>query len=273
MKFIKLIFWFYLSFLLVHCSQRGTSTGNPMKLVVTGSAQSATVAMNIIEKFWNQFVWQMAEALTPPALQDANGSAVVLSDAWLSVENIELKIDETAGSGEVDGSDVYFQGPYFIDLLDANPSPLGIVSIPFLQFHRIKMKLNNSGVIPPSAPVGLSGNSIYLAGTVGGVAFTFSSPDNMEYEVAGPNGIYPSGGNFLMVIRVARLFDRIDLSAISAPTNIDDNNRVSAANPCPLINASANDLYTCFREGMQSEANFGVDSGDNDLSSGESAVK
>jgi hypothetical protein len=44
---------------------------------------------------------------------------------------------------------------------------------------------------------------------------------------------------------------------------------VNATNPCPLIHATATNLYTCFRQGMNQAAKFGQDDGDDDLSDDE----
>lgn len=76
----------------------------------------------------------------------------------------------------------------------------------------------------------------------------------------------------LIVIRMADLFKKINLSSIVAPTDIHAGNRVNVVNPCPLIDASANDLYTCFRKGISTEGNFGKDDGDKDLDANDETV-
>ncbi len=103
------------------------------------------------------------------------------------------------------------------------------------------------------------------------VAFTYVTDDTTDFQVYGENAVYPESGKKLMVtFRIADLFKQIDLSAITADTDISATNRVNAVNPCPTIHASATNLYTCFRQGMNQAAKFGKDNGDDDLSDDES---
>ena len=92
--------------------------------------------------------------------------------------------------------------------------------------------------------------------------------------VCGPNAIVPnSSEDMLIVIRISDLFRKIDLSSITGSTNIHASNRVNVPNPCPLIDSSATDLYTCFRKGFSTQGDFGNDDGDKDLDAKDDSVK
>ena len=136
------------------------------------------------------------------------------------------------------------------------------------------MELFRDGPAPAGAPSDLNSNSIYFEGSVGGNLFTYKADDNTEIEVGGDNGITPdASSNLILVIRFAGLFKKIKLSAITNGIVISTNNKVAEANPCPLIDASASDLYTCFRKGLETTANFGIDSGGHDLNETDNKVR
>ena len=239
---------------------------------ITGSGQNA-VAQSGLQNLFSAFI-PSAMALTPPLLIDSTGLAVNLNDAWIVVKEIEFESNETPGVGEVDGNETEFQGPFYVDLLSTSPVSFGDAQVPASNLRRVKMKLHEADSIPGSAPAGLNGKSIFFSGTVNGVAFDYAADDSTELEIGGPNPIVPnSSQDMLAVIRMADLFKKIDLSSIVAPTSISTSSRVPVANACPLIDASANDLYTCFRKGLASEANFGNDNGDMDLDSNDDSVE
>ena len=80
--------------------------------------------------------------------------------------------------------------------------------------------------------------------------------------------------NLVVGIKVADLFKKINLSGITANTLISDTNRVTASSPCVSIDASAADLYTCFRKGLEQAGKFGKDSNNNgEIEVGEDEVK
>lgn len=254
----------------------GTSTGNPLvAFKMTGSSQPATVAFNRPNYFspWLYEILRPAMALPPPTLQDSTGLTINLTEAWIVVKEVEFKASETREAEEVDGSEISFTGPYVISLLAPNPESFGQARVPAM-IRRIKMKLHNADILPSTAPVELSGNSIYWKGVVNGHAFSLSSSTGYEYEIAGPNGVsLTDNTNILMSIRIADLFKKVDLSGITTATDISDSNRVPATSPCPTIDASAADLYTCFTKGLQTESNLGNDDDGDDELSGDSTVK
>lgn len=271
----------FIGFFLEGCQERsngGTTTGNPLiSLKVTSSSAAATVAFHrpqFLSPWWIEIL-RPALALPPPSLVDSTGATVNLSEAWIVVKEIEFKPTETADSSEVDGDSVSLLGPYVIDLLTAHPESLGEVRIPTTTLRRIKMKLYNTDTLPSTAPPALLNKGLYWKGSINGHQFTLSSREGYEYELAGPNGVtLTDNSNILVSIRVANLFKRMNLSSISADVDIDENNRFPATNPCPQIDPSASDLYTCFNKGLKAEADLGKDNdGDDELGSGDDSVK
>lgn len=249
-------------------SSRSVTTG----LTMTGSGQPA-VAQTKFQKLFSLMI-PSAVALSPAPLVDSTNLSVNLTEAWVVIKEIEFEANEVADGSEVDGDEVEFQGPYFVDLLSDAPVSFGNAVLPATGIRRIKMKLHEADSLPASAPVELTSKSIYLNGTVNGIAFSYAADDSTEIEIAGPNAVVPSSAkDMLVVIKTADLFKKIDLSSIVAPTDIHAGNRVNAVNPCPLIDASANDLYTCFRKGLETEGNFGNDDGDLDLDSNDDSVE
>jgi len=129
--------------------------------------------------------------------------------------------------------------------------------------------------LPAGAPAGLANNSIYIAGTIGGNNFTFQLDDGTEIQIAGPNGFQPGENSDLLVeVQIANIFKQIDMSSIANNEVIDHNHRHVGSNLCLSIDATANDLYTCIRKGLEKHADFGVDrNGDNTLENNEDHVK
>lgn len=272
-KILNLVFISFLTFLLfslVGCSEKteSTSTGNPLvSFSVTGSAQSATVAMKIknIWQFIALNILKTANAFPPPnSLVDAVSNSVVLNQMWLSIGEIEFKMDEIDSGSEVPEVENDFTGPYTIDLFDAAPVTLQSGNVSASALRRIKIQLTRTSALPAGAPAELLNNSVVLSGTVNGNTFSFVTEEETTFEVSGPNAVNLSdNASVLLQINTANLIKRIDLSAISTSMVISDSNKVPATNPCPLIDASANDLFTCFRKGLESESKLGKDDNGN----------
>ena len=99
-----------------------------------------------------------------------------------------------------------------------------------------------------------------MSGQVNGQNFTFSTSGESEVQIAGPTALTPlSNKTMLLEFRAANLVKKINLSAITTTTNIGDSNRVNATNPCPGIDASAGDLFSCLLKGLETESNLGRD--------------
>lgn len=252
-----------------------TTTGNPfVSLAVTSSSANATVVK--LRHNMMDLLMPKAFAYPPPAsLLDAVGNTVVIQSVWINIEKIEFKQLELADVGEVDGSDVEFQGPYSIDLLAASPVPIDAGRVSLGQLRRIKVKLARVAALPVGAPAGFLTKSIYISGTVNGNSFSYSTQDETVVEIAGPQLVsVVENSTLLLELQTANLIKKIDLSSINSTVNIEDSNRVPVAGPCTNIDASASDLFTCFRKGFETESNLGRDD-DNDfqLDPEEDAVK
>lgn len=258
------------------CAQAPSSGTVSTSLVMTGSSQASTIAKYKIQHPWLSLFMPAAVALTPPAMADASGRNVSLTKAWIVIKEIELKATEVADSAEVEGASdgIEFQGPYVVDLLSAQPASLGVAEIPAGVYRRIKMKLEKDAVMPAEAPAGLSGNSIYFEATVAGNQVTYSAADGTEFQIGGAGGVDLSdNANLLLGVKLADLFKMIDMSSVTSNVAISASNRVPGTNLCPLIDASASDLYTCFRKGLEKAGKLGKDSdGDHEIEADEDEV-
>jgi hypothetical protein len=259
---ISLIFSFLLTLLTSCNSGSGSSSshGVTTDFAITGSGMNATVSRS--------WLFPNAYALTPPPLVDSNLANVDLFEAWVVVKKIHFFRD--SDTAVISTADDHYKGPFFVDLLAGTPEPFGQIRMFPDGLRRLKLLLHKATSLPAGVPAALSGNSMYFRGQVNGHAFTYSSDDTTDFNVTGENAVYPeTGKKLMMVIRIADLVKKIDLSVITADTDISSTNRVNAVNPCPLIHASATNLYTCFRQGMNTEAKFGQDDGDDDLDDSE----
>ena len=258
---------------LSNCSQNGTDTGNPViALKINGSSNLATVARS---DFWQKVIEFLVPVAVagPASISDASSRTIILSELWTTMGEIEFEAEATASPSEVDGDEVAFVGPFTTNMLVTTVDPIGTVALNISSLRRIKAKLKQTSVLPSGAPLALLNKSIYISGTVGGVAFTFGTTEESEFQVGGPNAVSPaSGSELLLQLQIANLFRRIDMSSIAAPTDISASTPIPTANPCPAIDASAADLYTCFRKGLESESNLGVDNGDDELDQNDDLV-
>lgn len=254
--------------LFTSCAKQNNSVATvPASIVMTGSSATATVAFNKPNLF--NFLFPVATANTPPTLIDKSGANVTLSNAWVAIEKIEFKAQEVPDAQEVAGAEdeVEFTGPYFVDLLSSNPSPIASKEMPAKAFKRIKFKLHAAESSAPGIPANLVNNSILIEGTVNGIQFSYQSKDGTEINIGGGSGVNLDGSAGLLVaIQFANVIKSINLSGITSSTVISDTNRVSGSNLCPTIDASATDLYTCFRKGFEAYAECGKDSdGDHEI--------
>ncbi|MBC7742288.1 MAG: hypothetical protein H7061_08825 [Bdellovibrionaceae bacterium] len=255
----------------------GTTSGNPLvSFAMAGSSAPATVAMNkpnfkfpLLAAIVNQAV-----ALPPPMLRDASNATISLDEAWISVKKVEFKASETPTAGEVSGDSVSFENPMAVNLIANNLQSFGQVRIGSDSLRRIKMQLHVVDILPSGAPVGLQNKSFFWRGRVGVRNFTFTSTEGYEYQLSGPNGvILGENSNILLSIQIANFFRKINMTAVVDGTEINQSTRVPATNPCPLINASATDLYTCFKDGLKTESNLGNDGSNDGELSGDPVVK
>ena len=264
--------------LLLSCSDKSgnTTTGNPLVgISVAGSASNATVFHKQKFKFLDFLITPVYAFPPPNSMFDSIGNSVTLQKYWISLGEIEFKATETPDAGEVDGEDVHLKGPYTVDLFSTSPQVLEMGLVNSVGLRRVKLKLIRTSSLPAGAPAELMGKSIYISGQVNGNTFSYTTTEESQAEVAGPQAVNPQNNKaFLLELRTANLIKKINLSAVSGTTNIDDSNRIPAVNPCPQIDNSASDLFTCFRKGLETEATVGRDDdGDFSLDSSEDVVK
>ena len=192
---VGLAFWLGLS----GCG--GTRTGNPgseikSSLVVTGSTSESLAAHAGPFRHLVEMLFPSAFALPPPSLLDSQGVAVDLTDAWLSLKEIRLHA-EKSGDGSAD--DLKLEGPFVVDLLDETPASLGEVSLT-TTLKRIRWKLDRVTSLRDDAPAALSGQSLLLQATRGGVDFTLVSDDNGSFSIAGDTSVTPEEGVGLVAV-------------------------------------------------------------------------
>ena len=262
-----------IGFLITGCAPGNSSTGTVSSgFKMTAGSAPATVALNQKPSLFNLLINQ-AMALVPTSIQDSAGSPVVLSSAWTVIKEIEFKSGEFAGAEDSE-IEIEFKGPYVVDLLSNMPLVLDTQLIPQKNIQRIKMKLHQTAVLPAGAPAGLLNNSIFVAGTIAGRNFTFQLNDSTTIQIAGPNSFRPSENSQLLVqIQLANIFKQINMSTVVNNEVISASNRHSGGSLCPSIDASASDIYTCMRKGLEKHAKFGKDNdGDNVLTPNDSSV-
>lgn len=240
---------------------------------MTGSASAPTVAKNEKPGFVN-WILNSAYALMPTSMQDASGMTVTLSEAWTVVKEVEFKSDEVNGVEDSE-IEVEFNGPYVVNLLSSSPLVLDTQEIADKGIRRIKMKLHKADSLPTGAPAGLINNSIFITGTAGANNFTLQLDDSTEIQIAGPGSFVPAENSELLVeIQIANIIKQINMSTIANGEVINNSNRHAGVNLCPSIHASANDIYTCVRKGLEKHANLGRDNDkDGDLDSADDSVK
>lgn len=280
---IQLIILAILMSMSMGCQQSdgGTTTGNPLvSFKMTGSSATATLAFHrphFVSPWWAAILTP-AMALPPPSMVDANAHSVTLNEAWMVVKEVEFKQSEVVEADEVDGDEIAFTGPYVVNLLSSTPESFGQVRSTTGTLRRMKMQLHNAETLPSNAPPALTGKSIYWKGAVNGHAFTISSSEGYEFELAGPNAVTLSDNDsLLMTVHIANIIKKLNLADIAASgsqVDITESNRLTTtAAPCPTIDSSATDLYTCFNNGLKLESNLGKDDNGDDELSGEDTVK
>lgn len=238
-------------------SCKGTSTGNPPKttIAVTATDQPLPLAYSPL---WN-LLFPSAWALPVTGVVDANSNTIRIDESWISIKNIRIEM-----SGDLSSDDTRLDGPFIVDLLSENASLLADVNIDgAVDELRWELEKTQLADLPPEAPVELEDNSFILVGKINSITdFTFISDEStsMRFE---SETFTPANSNLVINILLKELFSKINL------TSVTDNEVISSSSEhptigseCPEIDPSANDLYTCFRKGLESEAVLGNDSDD-----------
>lgn len=259
---------------LASCSPKASSP----TMITSGIAMTATAKAATVASYNNKWslLMPLVNAFVSPGLVDSTGTGVNLTNAWVSIKEIEFEAEEAHGTSETDGTEISFKGPYFIDLLSSSPTTIDTQQIPANTYHRIKMKLHASGgTVPQGTPAQLASNSIFIQGVVGARNFTFQLDDSTQINIGGPKPLVPADGLSLLVeINLANLFKQINFASITNNEVVSSSSRHAGANLCVSIDPNANDLYTCIRKGLEKHANFGEDLDNNhDLGANEDSVK
>ncbi len=262
----------------VGCGKKQVTSTVSSSLSMTAANKTATVAM---KPSLLDLLMPKAMALIPSTIVDSTGLSIALNSSWVVIKEVEFEAAELPGAGEVDGTEISFKGPYFVDMLSNAPAVLDNQAIPAAPFQRIKMKLEKAGgaAVPTSAPAALATNSIYLSGVIGtgssAVNFQYQSDDGTELNVGGPAAVTPAdGGQILVEINYSNIFKQINMSSVLNNELISSANRHAGAHLCDSINLSAGDIYTCIRKGLEKNADVGEDNDHSDtLDANESKVK
>ena len=137
-----------------------------------------------------------ATAASSSALTLANG--IVVSRVRIVVTKVELELAKTADAGLADLEEHELKaGPFLIDLSGATldngtPATVATAGLPAGTYKEIKFKIHKpqtdeSGVAADAAlqSMATAGASIIADGTIDGVAFSFSTPMDVQQELEG----------------------------------------------------------------------------------------
>lgn len=268
----KILIFISLIFFYSCVKNEGTSTGNPLvSLSMTGSQQAAAASVKY-NKFW--WLFESAYAFLPPSsILDLSSGNVSLTEFWLNISNIEFKFSELAEVGEVDGNEIKLEGPFNVNIFSNSPQSLGSAVLNQSSVQRIKYRTKKVLDSVSGNPVDMINSSFYLSGSINSRSFVIKSSQELQFETAGPNLVsFNSGDKVLLQLETAELIRKINLSSIVHGDVITESDRKPFANPCPDVDGSAADLYTCFVKGIQLKTKLGKDDGDFIFEPGEPTV-
>lgn len=250
--------------LTLGCTPQSNSSalGRASSLSLVGSLkQQAIVAKTKLEYLFSLVMPQANAEVS--ALADAAANDVMLSEAWIALQEIKVR---AATSEEEAGEDHVIQGPLAVNLLSDQPFSAEMSALSANGYDALSLKFHKADVAIEGAPLELIDHSIYLSGYVNGHAFSYIADDSTEFILSGTKSIQADqDSGFVLVFGLANLIKKINLSDITADTVISKDNKVVSANACPEIDPSASDLFTCFEKGLKTEADFGKHDGDYDL--------
>ncbi len=114
-------------------------------------------------------------------------TGIEITSFMLSIREVEFKQDEEALDSPLD---VYFEGPYTLDLLDATgplTQTIGTADIPPGTYQEIRFKLHKTTDVATSSP--LYDRSIFVAGTIDGTSFEMWHDTSENLDVGQSTGI------------------------------------------------------------------------------------
>lgn len=260
--------------LIVGCNGQKILPGTTVEQALSLTSSFTRAQTTSLKEKLMQLFLPHAVAVSP-VLKDSAGNDILLEAAWISLQNIKLKVAEASDDTDEsdDSEDFEIAGPHFIDLMSSEPFSIDLSQLPVQAYDGIFLKLHKESPLPETAPEALAENSIYLSGTINGYLFSYTADDSTEIQLVGSQSLVPDAESSLLVVfGFAEMISKIDLSIIAADTEINSSNKVEAVNACPLIDPSAHDLFTCFRKGLEEQAKFGKDDGDHDLDEADEIV-
>lgn len=125
-----------------------------------------------------------------PTLKSLSAAEVIITDFKLSIRDVEFKKDES----DLDSNEVEFRGPFDVDLMsetDALSQTLGTVEVPDGTYKVVRFKLHKSTERMESDV--LYDRSIYMKGTIDGVAFEFWHDTSENFDIENLGGIIVNG--------------------------------------------------------------------------------
>jgi len=114
-------------------------------------------------------------------------TGVDVTDFLLSIREVEFKQDEADPDNP---ADVFFEGPYSLDLLDAAgplTQTIGTVDVPAGTYQAVRFKLHKTTAVDAASP--LYDRSIYLAGTIDGTPFEMWHDTSENLDIGEATGI------------------------------------------------------------------------------------
>lgn len=118
-------------------------------------------------------------------------ATVTITDFRLSIRDVYFKKDDDM---EDDTSNIHFQGPYDVDLLDNTDvltQTIGSIEVENGTYKTIRFKLHKSKDVDASSP--LYDRSVYVAGNIDGVPFEFWHDTSENFDIESSSGFVVSG--------------------------------------------------------------------------------
>jgi len=203
-----------------------------------------TASMSLTISATNQvkttFLQKIKNYLFAPRLYALDlGNNVIVTDLRISVERIKFKLPNEAPAL----SEIYYVGPYIIDLLDDN-SPLkqalGTVEIEQGNYTGIRLLFRKTTSGDPAHK--LYNRSIYMAGTIAGVPFEMWHDTGENLDVDPPGGFSITGGSINEIsidFKLASLLENLDISGAAD----GDGDGIIEINPDDTDNNNGNNVY------------------------------
>ena len=157
-------------------------------------------------------------------------TGIDVTEFRLSIKEVEFKVNESDPS---DASDVFFAGPYELNLLDATgplTQTIGEADVPAGAYEEVRFKLHKTRDVAVDSV--LYDRSIYLAGTINGTAFEMWHDTSENLDIGKATGIVVGDAPLLLTVDFSLLafFDQTAsggaLIDLSTATDEDDDGTI-----------------------------------------------